>query len=288
MKSRKTGFLAVLLSITAVLTILGCFILLSVTANKLIRHLEDNIVMVAYFSRSAPESAIKECEAKLKMDSRFSKIELISNTESAQLFEQELGEDYIQKLGENPLPWSIKLYLDPKATAPSDIQEIVESVQATEYIYEVDFQQGTAQLIASNKRKIALFLGVLSLVLLGLAILLIHNSIKLQIFSDRFKVKSMQLVGATEAFIQAPYLKKAAVQAVLAALIAAILASGLYQLLKSQLANFDSINIPLHFSDIRIYSLLFVTLLISGMLISLSSAYLASKKFLRSKIDELY
>jgi cell division transport system permease protein len=288
LKDKKSGIIAVFFSITSVLVLFGCLLLLMITANKLVKHLEENVVITAYFSRSSPESGIKSTHDLLKSQDGFRKVELVSSTEAASYFNNELGDDYLKKLGENPLPSFLKLYVDQKVSTSTEFSDLIRQTEEAPYIFEVDFQESMAYKIKENKKTLTLVLVILVLIFLAVSLILINNTIRLQIYSDRFKVKSMQLVGATEAFIRKPYLVRSFGVSVLGAVLASTIVFMVYRIMSNQLSGFDSTNIPIHFSDIRIYSLLFVTLLICGVTISFCSAYLASRKYLRSKIDELY
>jgi cell division transport system permease protein len=288
LKEKKSGIIAVFFSVTSVLVLLGCFVLLMISANKLVKHLEENVIILAYFSKSTPDTGIKSTVQLLENNDGFRKVELISSAEAASLFNKELGDNYIDKLGENPLPSFLKLYVNQSIKHKSELRTLIRDVQETPYIFEVDFQESMAYKIKENKATLSVVLGVLVLIFLLVSLVLINNTIRLQIYSDRFKVKSMQLVGATEKFIQRPYLKKSFIISIAGALAASFIVFAIYRLTSNQLSGFDSANIPIHFSDIRIYSLLFVTFLVSGVAISLCSTYIASRKYLRSKIDELY
>jgi len=286
-KSKQSRNIAVFLSMTAVLIMTGSMFGMLYLANRMVSQIEKNIVVNAYFSRSTDEGNVQKTFAEAKILDNFYKFELITPSESAKLF-PEIGENMEEIFGTNPLPYTMRLFVSPAVSKETIESETLPILKALPYLYEVDFVDGEANQIKENRNRITWFLLLFTALFLGIALLLINNTIRLQIYSDRFKVKSMQLVGASEQFIQKPYLILAAKVTALAALLASIVVFVLFNLVVGELRAIMNMNITFQFSDIQIYSLLFVTLLISGLIIALSSSLVASRKYLRSKIDELY
>lgn len=287
-KRRKAGNLGVLLSMTAVLFLCGSLVILSASARKVIRNIEENVVVTAYFSRNSPEHQIKKTFDLIDGSKYFDKAELISPTKAAELFYGELGEDFIKKLGENPLPFSARCFVSDNVSVQSILNDVIPFLESQSYVYEVEFQENASTQLRQNRNSTTLILIGLTIIFLVIAILLIYNTIRLRIYSDRFKVKSMQLVGATEWFIQKPYIIRSVIVSLISAGLASIVVIGLTKFSVTKLSKMSVLNIPKEFVDIRIYSLLFVTLLIVGLLVAIGSTYAASRKYLRSKIDELY
>jgi cell division transport system permease protein len=206
----------------------------------------------------------------------------ITREEAAQNFIKELGEDFVSFLGENPLPASI----DVKLLAPyanADSMALLEKAFRTyPHVADVAYQKDLVFAVNQNIKKISLAILVFGILLFLIAITLINNTIRLTVYAKRFLIRTMQLVGAHNHFIRRPFLIKGISQGILSACLAMLLILAVIFLAEKQLEGLYS------FFDIKILSLVYLLILISGILITWISTLLSVNKYLRIKTDHLY
>jgi cell division transport system permease protein len=208
--------------------------------------------------------------------------EYVSKDEAAVKMKEDLGEDFISFLGDNPLPPSIDVYLYADFTSPDSVAKIEKYVLEYPFVKEVYYEESLLFLINENVRKISLFLLVLSSFLFLIAVTIINNTIRLAIYSKRFLIRTMQLVGATRSFIRKPFLVRSIYHGLLAALIAMLLLMGLLYLIEKELLMMFS------FESTNLLVLLGVSLIIMGILINLFSTYFSVNRYLVISEDKLY
>jgi len=293
MSKRGPSILPITLSLTTVLLLLGLLGALTIHTSAFTRHFKENIVVLLFFNKQAPDATIEESRAIIEDKSYIKRSEFISAEDAAYTFKDELGKDFVDILGDNPLPSSMELYLDLGSTSMK-IDAILDDLEAVPYVYEVEFEKHLIEKINKNTKIIAVGLIFLSLLLMIVSVILINNLVRLSVYSKRFIVKSMQLVGATEWFIIKPFLLRSLLVVAIGATLAWLLSFGItwvaYSWLRSIYSQTNSGNLP-NFGDITgisEYSFLFVALLLVGIIIVLPTTFLSTRKYLRMKIDDLY
>jgi cell division transport system permease protein len=162
------------------------------------------------------------------------------------------------------------------------LNQVRKNLEAIAGIYEVVYSESVIEKINQNLNTIGLLIMLFAVILISIVVLLLHNAIKLALFSQRFLIRSMQLVGATDSFIKKPFLKRAAFQGFLGGLVACLLLIGLLYFLNLQLKELKMVQ-----SYLKI-SILFSFLLIMGTLVCYLSAYFATNRYLRMSLDDLY
>jgi cell division transport system permease protein len=195
---------------------------------------------------------------------------------------EDLGEDFISFLGDNPLPPSIDVYLLASYTNPDSVAKIEKYILQYPFVKEVWYEDSLLFLINENVRKISLFLLIISSFLFLIAVTIINNTIRLAIYSKRFLIRTMELVGATRSFIRKPFLVRSIYHGLLAALIAMLLLMVLLYLIEKEflmLFTFESTNLLI---------LLGALLIFAGILINLVSTYLSVNRYLVISEDKLY
>ena len=208
--------------------------------------------------------------------------EYVSKDEAAAKMKEDLGEDFISFLGDNPLPPSIDVYLYAGYTSPDSVAKIEKYVLEYPFVKEVYYEESLLFLINENVRKISLFLLIISSFLFLIAVTIINNTIRLAIYSKRFLIRTMQLVGATRSFIRKPFLIRSIYHGVLAALTAMLLLMGLLYLVEKEFIMLFS------FESTKLLVLLGVLLIIIGILINLVSTYFSVNRYLVISEDKLY
>ncbi|WP_339792661.1 permease-like cell division protein FtsX [uncultured Imperialibacter sp.] len=289
-KKKKLGsypFVSVVFSISLALFVLGLFGVFFLLTNNLTRFIQDNIEVQVYLNKNVTESEKIQLQKTLADKDYVAKKEgsqvvLISKEEAAKEFIKETGEDFTQFIGDNPLRDLIILKITPDYQSTEKLTQIKSELESIRGVFEVVYLDNLVESINKNLTKIGLVLIGFSAILLLVVVILINNTIKLALFSQRFLIRSMQLVGATAGFIQKPFLMRATLYGLLSAIIAS---AGLFVLLKyanSKIENLADLQRP---DELLI---LFGSLLLVGMLVGFGSTYRAINKYLKMSLDELY
>ena len=281
-------YFSVIFSITLALFVIGLFGLLLLHTNHLTRSIRENVAMQVYLNKNIAENdkikINKLLSSKpyiLKNDGRPA-IEFISKKEASKQFIKETGEDFSDFLGENPLrdAYNIKINVDYQQV--DSLKSIKKELGKINGVFEVVYVESLVKEINSNMAKISAVLLGFSALLLVTIVVLINNTIKLALFSQRFLIRSMQLIGAKTKFIRAPFVRHAAVHGFVSGLIASGLLYGLlfYADLKiPELKGLQTTNEVLS---------LFGFLLLLGVVIGVFSTQIAVNKYLKMSLDELY
>ena len=271
-------------SIALVLFLLGVFALLMMHAQKLSNHLKENIGFEVVMNSNVKEANILSLQAELDSMPAVKSTEYITKEEAIRRLSEDLGEDFLQWLGneENPLLPSIDVRFNADWANNDSINLIQAQLEKNKDVKEIYYQKSLVNLINQNVRRIGIALIIASLILLIIAITLIRNTIRLSIYSKRFLVRSMQLVGATPAYIRRPFIGSGITQGFFGALLAdAFLALLLYGLTK-RLPELTFVQ------DYTIIIGIFVGIIILGILLGGLSTRSALRKYLNADVDQLY
>jgi cell division transport system permease protein len=278
----RSSYLTLIVSISLVLFLLGILGLVLINAKELSDYFRESLSFSVMLGDDAKEADIRMLQKDLDAKDYVKSTEYVSKEEAAAKMKKDLGEDFISFLGDNPLPASIDVYLHANYTNPDSIARIEKYVREYPFVKEVYYQESLLILINENVRKISFFLFVISSFLFLIALTIINNTIRLSIYSRRFLIRTMQLVGATRAFIRKPFLVQSAFQGLLAALIAISLLMGLLYLFEEEF--FMMVNIE----STRLLVLLGVSLVLTGLLINVISTFFSVNRYLSISDDKLY
>ena len=284
-KSRMAGsYFMSLMSITLVLFLLGVFALLMMHAQKLSNHLKENIGFEVVMNSNVKESDILKLQKQLDDMPAVKSTEYITKDEAIRRLSEDLGEDFLQWLGneENPLLPSIDVRFNAAYANPDSLSVIEKQLLENKNVKEVYYQNSLVNLIDQNVNRIGLILMVVSLILLIIAITLIRNTIRLSIYSKRFLVRSMQLVGATPAFIRKPFVRQGRWQGFFGAVLADLLLIATLYGLTRRLPELTLVQ------DYRIIAGIFVGIILLGILLGGLSTRSALRKYLNADVDRLY
>ena len=277
-----TSYLTTLISTTLVLFLLGLLGLIFLHASKVSDYVKENIGFSIMIKDGVREAGILELKKRLDLEPYVKSSEYIPKERAADQLQEELGEDFIGFLGYNPLLHSIDLRLKASYTNVDSISRIEQKLLSRPEVKEVFYQKSLIDLINKNLNKVSFVLLVFSAIMFFIAIVLINNTIRLAIYSKRFLIRSMQLVGATENFIRLPFLEKAIANGVLSSLLAiGMLVITLYFSIE-QLPELMELESPFRLA------ILVVMILALGSGISWGSTYMSVRKYLRIKTDLLY
>lgn len=284
-KRRLRGsYLISLMSIMLVLFVLSLFSSLVLFANKISDYIKENIGFEIVMNKGVKEKDIIDFQHVLDKKEYVKSTEYISQEEATRRLTEDLGEDILDWLGdvENPLLPSIDVRFKSEYANNDSIAKIEKWVMRNKNVKEIYFQKSLIHSIDKNVNKIAAVLLLVGAALLIMAITLIGHTVRLSVYSKRFVVRSMQLVGATESFIIKPFLKSFVIQGVIGSVLSlALLSIFLYRVMRdvpelASLTGFGS------------FAVIYISVLVLGVLLTTLSTLFAMRKYLRADIDDLY
>lgn len=278
----RASYITSIISIMLVLFMLGLLGLIILHGKKLSDYVRENISISVMLRDNVEDDLVQNYMKRLQRTSYVKQAEFISREQAAKELANELGEDFVQFLGYNPLPASIDLQLRAGYANSDSIAKIEKQLLTSNLVKEVVYQKSLIDQVNSNISKITLVILSFSLILLIISIILIANTIKLSIYAKRFLIRSMQLVGATENFIRLPFIKKSIAHGVIAAASADLLLLGTLYLAQQRIPEITALQ------DVQQFIVFFVGILILGIVLSALSTWISVNKFLRMKIDNLY
>ncbi len=278
----RSSYATTIISISLVLFLLGIIGFLLLNANRLSLFVKENLGFTVLINDDSREAEIMRLQKILNAAPYVRIAEYINKDQAAEILKEELGEEFVDFLGYNPLLASIEVKLSAEWANPDSMALIEKQVMSFPEVKEVYYQKNLLEAINDNVRKISLILGMFSLLLLVIAIALINNTIRLSVYSKRFLIRTMQLVGATRGFIRKPFLLRSLVHGLGGATIAIVLLSAVIYGLSNEL------NGVIGFSNVYIISILFAFVILIGLVLTLMSTFFAVNKYLRLRTDELY
>lgn len=250
-----------------------------INARLISNQVKENLKVSVFLKDQAREADILRLEKTLDAVDYVISADFVAKKEAARKFEKELGENFREFLGNNPLPATIDVHLVAAYANPDSIAKIKKEVKQYKPVQDLYYHQDLILLVNNNIRKISLFISIFAALLLIVAVALINNTIRLTIYARRFSINTMQLVGATNGFIKKPFIIQATMLGSVAALIAIALALGLVFLIERQMQGI------IFFQGLAV---LFAGMLMAGIVISGLAANFAVDKYLRMNKDELY
>lgn len=278
----RSSYITSIVSISLVLFLLGIIGLLLLNTKKISDYVKENLKFTVYLKDNVREVDILLIQKNLDAKHYVKETEYITKEQAAVEFQEELGENFIDFLGFNPLIPSIDVRLYAGYANSDSIEVIEQDLMVFPQINEVYYQESLIHLVNKNLKKISFFILIISGLLFLVALTLINNTIRLSIYSKRFLIRTMQIVGANNSFIRRPFLYKSAVHGSLGALIAIGLITGMIYFIQNEL---ESI---INFQDYKLLIILFIIVLLIGIIISWISTYFAVNRYLKIKTDYLY
>ncbi len=280
----NSSYITSVISITLVLFTLGVLGLIVLQANSLSNYIKENIGFEIIIKPDVKEADIMYLQKTLDLEPFVKTSEYITKEEASERLTEMLGGEFTDFLGEedNPLLPSIDLRFNAQWANNDSLAVIENTILANNHVKEVYYQKSLVHIINKNVRRIGLILLGFSLLLLLIALALINNTIRLSVYTKRFTIRSMQLIGATERFIRRPFVLKGILQGVLSATIAMILILIIVTALKR---NIPELAVLIN-TELIIY--LFIFILVLGILIAGISTSFAVNKYLRMRTERLY
>ena len=277
-----TTYISAMLTNLIVVFLTGLLGLLLFNTKKVADYFKEQISVTVYFKDNSKPIEIQQFQKSIKFQETTKSVIYTSKEEASKIYAQEIGEDYMEFLGYNPLESSIDIYFNAQFVKPDLIKEISEKLSNYDFISEVKYDQPLLNILDKNINRIRIWILLSSCFLIILAIFLINSSIRLSIYSKRFAIKTMQLVGATKWFIQKPFLIKYLKIGLASSSLSIILLYLIFQKLQSEIPELNLLQEK--FSIILILTIVFSF----GLSITLISTFFATKRFLNLKSDEIY
>ena len=277
-----TSQFTTIISITLVLFLMGLLGLIILHARMLSDYVKENIGFSITIREEVKEAGILELKKNLDGQYFVKSSEYIPRARAAEKLKADLGEDFIGFLGYNPLLPSIDLRIKAPYANADTLRGIEKRLLANPEIKEVFYQKSLVDAINSNIEKISFILLGFSGILLFIAIVLINNTIRLAVYSRRFIIRSMQLVGATEGFIRRPLLLRSIFHGLISAFIALLMLMLLTYFALEEIPELVELQDP--FMLIVLVAFIFIL----GAMLSWFSTWLAVRKYLRIRTDLLY
>jgi len=278
----KTIYISTVFGIAMVLLMVGLLGLILVHANNLKRYVKENIVLNVFMDDAAHETDVIQLQKQLSADPRVKDAQYVSKELAARNLQKDLGEDFVKFLGYNPLSPSLDIYLKADYANNADIDKFKAELLKNPIVKEIKYQQPLVDVMNQNLASISLVILVFAGIFVVVSVALINNTIRLAIYSQRFLIKSMQLVGATKGFIRKPFLLYGIWHGLLGGLIAIMILIGTLYLADQQVPDLIILQSYTEFG------IVFAIVIAMGIFISGFSTFLAVNKFLRLKIYDLY
>jgi len=281
-KKTKTIYISTVFGIAMVLSMIGLLGLILVEANNLSRYVKENIVLNIFVDDAAHETDVLQLQKQIEGNVMVKQTQYVSKELAARNLQKDLGEDFVKFLGYNPLSQSLDVYLKAEYANNADIEKFKAELLKNPLVKEVKYQKSLVDQMNENITTISLIILAFAGIFVILSVALINNTIRLAIYSQRFLIKSMQLVGATKGFIRKPFMLYGIWHGLLGGLIAILILIGTLSLAYKEIPDLIILR---NYTE---FGLIFVAILGLGVFISGFSTFLAVNKFLRLKIYNLY
>ncbi|MDR2281587.1 MAG: permease-like cell division protein FtsX [Sphingobacterium sp.] len=281
-KKTKSVYISTVISIALVLLMTGLLGLILVHAKNLSKYVKENIVLNIIVNDNVNEGDVLSLQKDIEKDDYVLRTEYVSKELAAKSLKEDLGEDFVAYLGHNPLLPSIDVYLKEQYANSDSIQPFIQKLTKNSRVKEVVYQESLIDMVNKNIRIISMVVLAFTVILLVIAVALINNTIRLAIYSQRFLIKSMQLIGATKNFIRKPYIMYGIVHGLIGSLISILLLIFTLQFAQKQVPELIFLRNWYEFGAI------FLIVVILGILISGLSTYFAVTKYLKAKSHSLY
>lgn len=276
------NYFSVVISITVVLFFVGILGLFLLNTKSLASHFKEQIVMTVYLKDSAKDIEITQMQKKIQLNSSTKRVQFKSKEEAAEDYARDIGEDFVEFLGFNPLLNSIDIYFNAAYVNALSLNQTKTEIEISDFVAEVVYDQPLVTLLEKNIERISFVLLISTALFVVIALLLINSSIRLSIYSKRFVIKTMQLVGATKSFIRRPFILSHLSLGIISSFLAL---TALNFLLWEVNKRFPEIEIMQQTSELMI---VFGSVLILGISITGVSTFFATQRYLNLKTDAVY
>lgn len=280
-KSIRTAHIITVVSISMVLVMLGLQGLLYINLRAASSE-NESYTMTLFFKDSIDGNVSLEFKKSLEKISEIKQVRFTSKEQAAEDFQEELGEDFVDFLGYNPMPPSVTVVFKPEFAGEAMLKEYEKRWEGNPIIEKVDYPRKLILALTENIKTLGWIFLSMSILLALIAITLINNTIRISIHANRFLIKTMQMAGATKAFIRRPFLLTGIYQGIFGGVLALLILTGLLGLAENKIPGIKEMR------DLVFLGLLAVSLLITGIFLSFICTFFAVRKYLHLKTDSLY
>lgn len=277
-----SSYFSVVLSIALVLFLLGLLGMLVLNAKKVSDHFKEQVVVTIYLKDTAKQVEIKQLEKSLAMSDYVKSTEYVSKEQAAEFMKAENGEDFMDFVGYNPLQNSIDVHLKADYVTSEHLEKVSTEATNKKFVEEVSYDNDLVNLMNDNVKKISFWVLIISALFTLIAVLLINSSLRLAVYSKRFTIKTMQMVGATKRFIRRPFVWKSIRLGIIGAILALIGMAIVLYYINETFPELELLTNPI------LMIALFTVIFSLGIIITWISTHFATQRFLNLKTDELY
>lgn len=276
------SYLSSVISISLVLLLVGLLLSFAVNADTVSDYFKENVRVTAVLEQDASDESARAVMREIVSRRYVSNVEFISREQGTREMEEMLGEDFFSIFDVNPVPLSVEIFLDADYFNTDSLAVIKKEIEGLQNVEELVYQESLVSVINSNMEKIGAVFGVLLVMLMFISFVLIAGTVRLNIYSKRFTVHAMKLVGATKSFIRAPFLYKAVFQGMVSGLLAVVYLLGLMYYLRSEFVQMFSM-VDFH----RMAAVLSAVVLL-GILICTVSTWIVVNRMVDMSKDKMY
>lgn len=278
----RYSYVSVVISISLVLFLIGVLGLLVLNTKKVSNYFKESAAITLYLKNEVSRDKILNLQVSIDEKAFTKSTKFISKEAAAEIYKKENGEDFMDFLGYNPLENSIDIYVKADLVSPEKMQEIEAIYKKNQFVSSVSYDKPLIDLLTKNVKRISLFI----LVFCGLAtlvvVVLINSSIRLSVYSKRFTIKTMQMVGASKRFIRKPFIWNSVKLGIIGAIFAIFQLALLLYYMNETFPEFGMVDDRIEMAS------LFGIIFGMGILITWISTFLATQRFLNLRTDELY
>lgn len=273
---------SVVISLSLVLFVIGLLGLVLINAQRLSNYVKENIGFTIMLKEGVNEMEIMNFQKILDAADFAKSSTFVSKEQATKDLQNDLGEDFVSFLGYSPLLASVDVKLNASYANTDSLAVIKTELNDYPVVHTIFYQENLIDKLNSNVNRLSFFLLSFCLLLFVIAFALINNTIRLSVYSKRFLIRTMRLVGATNSFIQKPFLVKGIYQGIYSSIFAIFMLIGSIQLIQSETASM------LNITDLKIIGLIFILIFIFGFFLSWISTFFAVRKFIKQNESELY
>ncbi len=281
-KRLRSSYLSVIVSIALVLFLVGLLGVAVLKTKALTQHFKEQVTLNIFLKSAVEKESIATFQKSLDAKDYTKATVYVSKEDAVEIMKKETGQDFVEFLGTNPLKDVINLHLKSDFVTTEKMEIIEKELTKDKLVYEVSYNKSMIGLLNKNIQRVSLWMLIFSGLLTLIAVVLINSAIRLSVYSKRFTIKTMQMVGATKRFIRRPFIWSGIKLGVLGAVLAMLALLGLAYYIETEIPEISLLK------DVEILAIVFAGILFLGIFITWISTFFATRRFLNLKTDELY
>lgn len=278
----RSSYLSVIVSVALVLFLVGILGIIVLKTRELAQHFKEQMTLNIFLKNTENQDAIADFRKALRKKTYTKDLTYTSKEDAANMMQKEIGQDFMEFLGTNPLKDVLAIQLKSNYVTTDSIQKIDKELSENSVVYDISYDKPLIELLNRNIKRISIWLLAFSTLMTLIAVMLINSSIRLSVYSKRFIIKTMQMVGATKKFIRRPFIWNNIKLGILGALLAILALIGVSLYIEKQVPEINMLD------NWQVLGVVFAVVLILGILISWVSTYFATRRFLNLRTDQLY